>query len=87
MPTPTDTTPTSDAAKPLETRYRSHVPITFRRPRVSNSYYSPGDLIAGRGPAPKDPECKQRPNARKDLEAVPDAFAGMPEAPAHPCRV
>jgi P27 family predicted phage terminase small subunit len=40
-------------------------------------------LVAGRGPAPKDPEKRQRRNSAKNLDVVPEA-AGLPEVPAPP---
>lgn len=40
--------------------------------------------MAGRGPAPKDPERRQRRNAAKDLAVVAEAAVGVPEPPAPP---
>ncbi|GAB2714484.1 P27 family phage terminase small subunit [Streptomyces bullii] len=40
--------------------------------------------MAGRGPAPKDPERRQRRNAAKDLEVVTGAAVEVPEPPAPP---
>jgi P27 family predicted phage terminase small subunit len=39
--------------------------------------------MAGRGPAPKDPEKRQRRNRARDLEAIPEA-AGVPTRPTPP---
>lgn len=40
--------------------------------------------MAGRGPAPKDPEKRQRRNAAKDLAVVADGAAEAPEVPSPP---
>ncbi|EFH31618.1 predicted protein [Streptomyces pristinaespiralis ATCC 25486] len=42
-PTSADTTPTSDAAKPIGTQFSSHLPIASRALSVSNLYYSRKD--------------------------------------------
>jgi P27 family predicted phage terminase small subunit len=43
--------------------------------------------MAGRGPAPKDPERRQRRNAAKDLAVVSEAAAGVLEPPSLPAGV
>jgi P27 family predicted phage terminase small subunit len=40
--------------------------------------------MAGRGPAPKDPEKRQRRNAAKDLAVVSEAAVDVPEPPSPP---
>src|SRR3546814_15727465 len=43
--------------------------------------------MAGRGPAPKDPEKRQRRNGAKDLAVVSEAAASVPEVPSPPAGV